>query len=100
MQDITAQELKTKLANKEEFILIDVREVHENAEFNIGGMLWPLCLFPYKIKSLEGKENDEIIVYCRSGNRSGMAKSMLVNAGFKNARNLLGGMMNWQSEIK
>jgi rhodanese-related sulfurtransferase len=100
MQDITAKELKTKLDNKENFTLIDVREIHENAEFNIGGALWPLGLFPDKIKSLEGKENDEIVVYCRSGNRSGIAKSQLVNAGFKNVRNLLGGMMNWQSEIK
>ena len=34
MQDITAKELKTKLDNKENFTLIDVREIHENAEFN------------------------------------------------------------------
>ena len=84
MQDITAKELKTKLDNKENFTLIDVREIHENAEFNIGGVLWPLGLFPDKIKSLEGKENDEIVVYCRSGNRSAQLCKVMSKMGYSN----------------
>lgn len=101
MQDITATELKSKLDNKEEFILIDVREPHEHSEFNIGGILWPVSsVFPYKIQDLTGKETEEIIVYCRSGNRSGIAKSMLEKAGFNQVRNLLGGMLNWREVIK
>ncbi|HRI00727.1 MAG TPA: rhodanese-like domain-containing protein [Saprospiraceae bacterium] len=99
-QDITAQELKIKLDNREDFILIDVREIFEHTEFNIGGELAPLqTSFPYKIETLKGSEDKEIVVYCRSGNRSGVAKAMLQNAGFSNVRNLIGGMIHWRTEF-
>ncbi|NOT36782.1 MAG: rhodanese-like domain-containing protein [Saprospiraceae bacterium] len=96
--DITVQELKEKFDKKEKFILIDVREQFEHSEFNIGGVLASLqTSLTYKIAELEDQKDSEIIVYCRSGNRSGMAKQMFTQAGFKNVRNLLGGMLQWQS---
>ncbi|MEP7197012.1 MAG: rhodanese-like domain-containing protein [Saprospiraceae bacterium] len=101
MADITAQELREKINNKEEIILIDVREPYEHSEYNIGGMLASLqTSLPYKIEELKGNERKEIIVYCRSGSRSNMAKHMFQNAGFNNVRNLLGGMLYWQEVIK
>ncbi len=97
MQDITVQELKDKIDRKEKFILIDVREPYEHSEFNIGGELASLqTSLPYKIQELIGKENEEIILYCRSGNRSGIAKKIFVQYGFKNVRNLLGGVLLWK----
>ncbi|MBK6543992.1 MAG: rhodanese-like domain-containing protein [Saprospiraceae bacterium] len=97
MEDITVQELKHKLEQKEDFILIDVREIYEHTDFNIGGELASLQTgLPYKIEELKNKSDQEIIVYCRSGNRSGMAKQMFETAGFKNVRNLLGGMLAWR----
>ena len=42
--EITVQELKAKMDNKENFLLIDVREKHEYDEFNIGGKLIPLAI--------------------------------------------------------
>lgn len=101
MTDITVQELKQKLDNKEEFILIDVREPYEHTEFNIGGDLATLqTSLPYKIQELEDCKEKEIVVYCRSGNRSGMAKQMFVQSGFKNVRNLIGGMLQWRDVYK
>lgn len=101
MTDITVQELKQKLDNKEEFILIDVREPYEHTEFNIGGDLATLqTSLPYKIQELEDYKEKEIVVYCRSGNRSGMAKQMFVQSGFKNVRNLIGGMLQWRDVYK
>lgn len=98
MVDIQVQELASRLKNGDQFILIDVREHYEHQEFNIGGELAPLqTSFPYKIQELKGKEDEEIIVYCRSGNRSNMAKQMMVQAGFKNVRNLIGGMLAWSA---
>ncbi len=40
--DITVQELKAKLDNGDDFIFIDVRELHEYEEFNLGAILIPL----------------------------------------------------------
>lgn len=100
MTDITAEELKLKMDNKENFTLIDVREDFERDEFNIGGLFAPLrSVFPFKIPewSESLKKDSEIIVYCRSGARSGQAKLMLEQAGFSNVRNLIGGMIQWRS---
>lgn len=95
--DINVQDLKARMdAGEDNFVLIDVREPHENEEFNIGGQLIPLNTVPTAVNDLTEYTDAEVIVYCRSGGRSGMAKQFLQNAGFKNVRNLLGGMLAWQ----
>ncbi len=94
--DITVQELKKKLEGPKNFVFIDVREAYENQEFNIGGDLIPLGQLMDSIPGLEEHQNDEIIVYCRSGSRSAMAQSLLEAAGFSNVRNLTGGVVAWQ----
>jgi rhodanese-related sulfurtransferase len=102
MQDINVVELKEKLQNKEGFILLDVREPFEREEFNIGGEFAPLQTeLMNKINEwkAEDKQNAEIVVYCRSGMRSGKAKLILEQEGFKNVRNLLGGMLEWRAKI-
>jgi hypothetical protein len=48
------------------------------------------------IDELEEYKNKELIVYCRSGNRSGQACMMLDAMGFTNTKNLIGGMLVWQ----
>ncbi len=100
MPDIMIQELAERIKNNDVPMLIDVREHFEHQDFNIGGDLAPLqTSFPFKIQELAGREEEEIVVYCRSGNRSGMAKKMMEQAGFKNVRNLLGGMLAWQEQV-
>jgi rhodanese-related sulfurtransferase len=96
MEDITVKELKEKLDKEESFILIDVREPHEHQEFNVGGRLIPVGTLPTQLSQLEGHKDEEIVVYCRSGNRSGMAKQYMEQNGFNKVRNLLGGMLKWQ----
>ena len=88
MEDISVNELRQRLDRGERIRLVDVREAYEHDEFNIGGELMPLgALIP---------EDTEIVLYCRSGNRSGVAKTLLAMAGFTRVRNLLGGMLEWQ----
>lgn len=41
-------------------------------------------------------EDKEILVYCRSGNRSGKASKILENLGYKNVSDLKGGMLLWE----
>ena len=97
MNDITVHDLKKKLENKEDFILIDVRELYEHTDFNIGGELATLqTKLMEKIAELKPESDKEIIVYCRSGNRSGMAKQLFEQAGFTKIRNLIGGILAWR----
>lgn len=81
--------------------MLDVREPHENAEFNIGGILFPLGkIQSMQIEDIEDLRNKEVICYCRSGNRSGIAAMVLEQLGFINTKNLEGGMLGWQEKYK
>jgi rhodanese-related sulfurtransferase len=96
MTNITPEEVKQRLDAGEKLNLVDVREPAENAEFNIGGILHPLGkVRDMDIDELEQLKSEEVIVYCRSGNRSGQAAMMLETMGFSNVRNLTGGMLAW-----
>lgn len=96
MEDITVRELKTKMETGAEVILIDVREPHEHEAFNIGGRLIPLGQVPAALAELYHHQDDEVVVYCRSGRRSATAQGLMQQAGFANVRNLIGGVLAWQ----
>jgi len=99
MQTITVEELKSKIDTGEKFNLIDVREPHEHAEFNIGGLLHPLGkIQTMQIDELEEMKDQPVYIYCRSGNRSGQACLILETAGFTNTINVVGGMLAWQEK--
>lgn len=101
MTNITAEEVKQRLDAGEKLNLIDVREPHENAEFNIGGKLLPIGnIQSMQIEDIEDLKNEEVILYCRSGNRSGISASILDQLGFTNTKNLVGGMLGWQEKFK
>ena len=100
MQNITVEELKARIDAGEKINLIDVREPAEYAEFNINGTLIPLGkVQSMQIDEIEDLKDEEIIIYCRSGNRSGQACLFLDAMGFKNTKNLLGGMLEWQDKF-
>ena len=98
--DIQVDELKDKLDADEDFILIDVREGYEREEFNVGGIHIPLGNLPMRLEDFENQKENEKVIYCRSGNRSGQAKMFMEQLGFKNVRNLIGGMLEWDRKIK
>jgi len=101
MQVITVNELKARLDAGENLHIVDVREPYENVEFNIGGLLIPLGKIQIlQIDELDELKTEEIIVYCRSGNRSGQACQILEIAGFTNVKNLTGGMLDWREQFK
>jgi len=100
MNNITVEELKKRLDAGEELNIVDVREPHEKAEFNIGGVLIPLGkIQSMQIDEIEDLKDKEVILYCRSGNRSGQACMFLDTMGFKNTRNLVGGILAWQEKF-
>ncbi|PZP49801.1 MAG: NADH oxidase [Pseudopedobacter saltans] len=99
MNTITVEELKARLDGGEEINLLDVREPDEHEEFNIGGRLVPLGeIRTLALDDIEDWEGKDVVVYCRSGNRSGQASLILENAGF-NPINLTGGMLAWQEKF-
>ena len=99
MQNISVEELKSRMDAGEKLHMVDVREPYENADFNIGGTLLPLGkIQTMQIDEIEDWKDEEVICYCRSGNRSGQACLFLDMAGFKNTRNLMGGMLAWQEK--
>ncbi len=100
MKTITVQELKERLDAGENIHLVDVREPSENAEFNIGGVLLPVGdIRNMQTELIDDWKHDEIVLYCRSGNRSGIAAQILEQLGFENPKNLTGGMLAWQENF-
>jgi rhodanese-related sulfurtransferase len=95
--DITIEELKERMDKGEKLNLIDVREEYEFDEFNIGATLIPLGELPDRLEEIEAWKDQEILIHCRSGARSGRAKDYLISEGYSNVRNVLGGMLAWQA---
>lgn len=101
MNTITVDELKKRMDSGEQVHLVDVREDAERAEYNIGGTHLPLGkLQSMQLEDIEDWKDDEIVIYCRSGNRSGIAASLLQQLGYKNPVNLTGGMLAWQDKFE
>ena len=98
MKEVTVQELKQKLDDNETFQLIDVREEHEYDEANLNGELIPMGEIMLNTDKIS---NDKpVILYCRSGVRSGTIISALEKQhGFTNLHNLKGGIKAWATEI-
>ena len=100
MENITVEQLKMRIDKGETLQLVDVREPYEHNDFNIGGILLPLGkIQTMQVDDIENWRDKEVICYCRSGNRSGKACLILDTLGFKQTKNLSGGMLAWMDKI-
>ena len=96
IKEITGDELKARLNAGEQLMIVDVRQPEEREEINIpSSILIPLGELEERIDEIEDHREKEIIVYCRSGNRSANACMFLQMMGFENPVNLKGGMLAW-----
>lgn len=97
-EEITVTELKAKLDAGEDLVLVDVREAKEWDFCRIeGAILIPLNQLPYNLDQLDPSR--EIVLQCRSGQRSMTALRYLRDAGYSNLKNLKGGILAWSHEI-
>jgi adenylyltransferase/sulfurtransferase len=96
--EISVQDLQRLRQEKQDFVLVDVREPHE----------WAISAFPESVKIPLGElpQNlnrlstaDEIVVHCKSGGRSAKAVALLREAGFRKVRNLTGGINRWAETV-
>jgi rhodanese-related sulfurtransferase len=100
IEDISVIKLKQRMDAGEAINLLDVRETFEFDEFNLNGKLIPLGELPGRLDEIEDWKDQEIIVHCRSGKRSATAQQFLLQSGFQNVRNLIGGVLDWQKEFE
>ncbi len=96
--EISAREVKRMMDEQRPFVLVDVREPHEYQICNIpGSKLIPLGEIPRRMHELNSA--DEIVVHCRTGQRSAQAVGFLMQAGFRKIHNLQGGVLAWADEV-
>ena len=95
---ITVRELKNRLDKGDKVFLLDVREPHEYSLARIeGSVLIPLGELPSSLEKLD--QDVEIVALCKMGMRSADAVMFLLQQGFTNVKNLVGGIDAWSVEI-
>jgi adenylyltransferase/sulfurtransferase len=95
---INVKELKARLDKGDKLVLLDVREPWEHALAKLDeSVLIPLGTLPHSLAKLD--KNSEIIAYCHHGMRSADATGFLLQQGFANVKNLVGGIDAWSVQI-
>jgi len=85
------------IINNEDTVLLDVREQNEIGQGMLNDAIHiPLSALNSRLSELDKYKNNAILVYCRSGNRSGSVCRTLTGRGFETVYNLVGGIMAWQ----
>jgi len=95
-KNIDGDQFKSRMGQPGVFIL-DVRTPAETNEGKIRGAVeidYRAAGFKDKISKLP--RDKEYLVYCRSGGRSSDAAQLMVEMGFSNVSNLLGGYLEWK----
>jgi adenylyltransferase/sulfurtransferase len=97
-EDISVEELKAMRDRGDAVVLVDVREAREWAISDLSeSVKIPLGTLPQNLAKLS--KEDDIVVYCRTGGRSGQAVEFLLENGFSRVRNLAGGINRWAERI-
>jgi len=88
----------TTLINREDAVVLDVRETNEFQNGHIVNSVHiPQGFLKDRLNELEKYKTKPIVIACRSGHRSGQACSLLKKNGYENIYNLSGGVMAWES---
>jgi rhodanese-related sulfurtransferase len=95
---ISPNELKASLAKGDKLVLVDVREEWEYSLAKLdGSILIPLGTLPKSLAQLN--RDSEIIAICHHGMRSADATNFLIQQGFPNVKNLVGGIDAWSVQV-
>ena len=102
IEDVTPQEAFTLIEdnrNNSDFVIIDVRTAEEFADGHIedaGNIDFYSTTFREELDNLD--KNKTYLIYCRSGSRSGSTADIMAELNFEEVYNILGGMIQWNSE--
>lgn len=98
--EITPLELKKRLDAGEKPFILDIREAHEVEICTLNNSaLIPMGELSQRFMELAHLQEQEIIIYCRSGARSDRCATFLRGQGFKQVVNLTGGILRWADEV-
>jgi thioredoxin len=94
-KELTAQEAKAFI-EKNNPLILDVRTPREYySGYLPGAVLIPLQQLTERVSEIEKYKDKEVLIYCRSGNRSTVAGEILIQKGFKKIYNIRDGMRGW-----
>jgi rhodanese-related sulfurtransferase len=99
VRQLSAVELRDRIASSDPPMLIDVREEDEyRGELGhiAGARLIPLKELPERTEELANAKSSDIVAICRVGVRSATAAAILTGLGFEHVWNLKGGMLEWK----
>ena len=93
--------LKARDAGEIDFTLVDVREPYEYSEASIKGCdyLLPTSQIQGQGTTYEKLKSKNIVLYCRTGNRTSQVMMMLKQAGITKVSHLAGGIVSYQGEV-
>ena len=94
MRTITPGELREAIKAGKQVLLLDVREVWEREQYNIGGIHLPMGELMERRDEIP--MDMDVIIYCEKGIRSSIVIQRLEGLGFSNRINLSGGMKAWK----
>jgi len=95
---ISVQDFKDLQDSGDDYQLIDVREIHEFEEANLGGLHIPLADLPNQLDKVA--TDKKVIFHCKSGGRSAMACQIIQSKVPKaRAYNLAGGIKAWAAKF-
>ncbi len=96
--ELDVTEVKRKIDDGDDFLLLDVREPHEYQIARIEtAKLIPLGELERRIGELD--PGSSIVVHCKSGGRSAKAVELLKQRGFKDVANMRGGILAWSDKV-
>lgn len=99
IQQLTAEELRRRLASPRQPLLLDVRERDEfdgDLGHIPGSVLIPLRELAARADELAPQKDRDVVVICRAGVRSATGAAILAGLGFDHVFNLKGGMLDWR----
>ena len=95
---IQSDELLDRVARGEELLILDVRSEEEFAGGRVPGAInIPHTEVESRLDEIAAYGDVEIVLYCRSGRRAGMAAGVLREAGYERLLHLDGDMNGWES---
>jgi rhodanese-related sulfurtransferase len=100
-QNIDTDTFQELMKEKGEVKIVDVRSDMEYRQGHIpGAKLLNMMSGDFQSQLMKLPKDKKLLLYCRSGNRSGKAAQKLGNAGFEEVYNLRGGLMYWDGPLQ
>lgn len=98
IKQITPVELKKRIDEGDDILLLDIREEVETKICKIEGSVHiPMQEIPSRLSELD--MHRDIVIYCKSGERSSAVTNFLKNSGFSRVANLYGGTLSWADTV-